>query len=72
MIQKALQYYVVPDNTVPSLEDVADAVQAAIDNDCIIELNWNMKYAGSFARYIYKTDDPTEVYNNRIPHIYAV
>ena len=72
MLKKVENYIVAEYNCPPTKEDIAEAIDVAKNNHCIVSIRWNMKYSGSYQRYIYEDDDVDDVYEIRIPHMYPV
>ena len=74
MIKQIKEYFVVGRNT-PEKEDIAEAIDIAKNNHCIVRIRWTIVYSGysgSYKRYIYEDDDVDDVYENRIPHVYSI
>lgn len=70
---KKLESYILEEkNMTPTLEDVTECVRIAKENDCIVELIWVMKWSGTYKRLIYSDDDPQDVYDHRLPHVYGL
>lgn len=56
----------------PTLEDIKECVEIAKRDNCVVELRWQTKWSGAYARYIWADDDPQEYFNNKIPHVYGL
>lgn len=72
MIQKIVDYYVVPIGETPSLSDIKTAIMIAAKNDCIVRIGWHVNWNGHYSRLITATDDAEEYYKNSIPHVYGL
>jgi hypothetical protein len=59
-------------NETPTLDDIKACVAIAKENDCIVKLEWTMKWSGHYARYIRASDDPQEFYDNKLPKVYGL
>ena len=56
----------------PNIEHIQRCIEIAKENDCIVSLEWTMKWSGHYKRYIYAEDDAQDVFDNRIPHVYGL
>jgi len=52
----------------PTYEELKSAKELAINENCVVHLNWYVQYNGWNDRYIYQTTDIEEM-NNRLRHI---
>lgn len=59
------EYYC--DNT-PSLEEIQEAYNMAVNDNCVVHLNWFVQYNGWNDRYITKDTD-IEKLNHNLRHI---
>ena len=72
MIKEIKTYLIDELSTTPTLDDIQACVEIAKENDCIVELNWIMKWSGQYSRYIRATDDPQEFYDTKLPKVYGI
>lgn len=59
-------------NCSPSNEEIFDAYAEAHDNDCVVKLEWIMKYGGYYSRYVYPDSDVDEVIKSIRSIIYGM
>ena len=52
----------------PTYEELKEAKEIAINENCVTHLKWFVKYSGWHDRYIYQNTDIEEV-NNYLRHI---
>jgi hypothetical protein len=55
-------------NNTPSWEEIQEAHNMAVKEDCVVHLNWFVQYNGWNDRYIMKDTD-IEKLNNSLRHI---
>ena len=72
MIKEVKVYMIDELSTTPTLEDIKECVSIAKEKDCIVQLEWNMKWSGHYSRYIRASDDPQEFYDNKLPKVYGL
>ena len=72
MLKEVKELYIDELNTTPTLDDIKECVSIAKENDCIVKLNWTMKWSGHYARCIRATDDPQEFYDTKLPKVYGM
>lgn len=67
---KKVENYIVAEYNYPTKEDIAEAIDIAKNNHCIVSIRWTRiysGYSGSYQRYIYEDDDVDDVYEKIIP-----
>jgi hypothetical protein len=65
-----LKNYYVPD--IPTKEDLEEAKQICIKENCIIELRWCPNiYAGWYHEYVFEDSDPAEL-DAKTPKVYGI
>ena len=69
---KEVKTYILDDDTGPALEDIEQCVNIAKSTNCVVKLEWIMKWSGHYERIIRSEDDPQDYYENHIPHIYGL
>ena len=69
---KPIKPYLLVTGDPPGFNDIKDCIAIARKENCVVQLIWSMKWSGTYDRYIYADDDPSEVMKNRIPHTYGV
>jgi hypothetical protein len=66
-----IKNYYVPD--IPTKEDLEEAKQICIKENCAIELRWCPNiWAGWYHIYIYNNSNIDEVYDTQVPKVYGV
>ena len=72
MLKEVKEFYIDELNATPTLDDIKTCVAIAKENNCIVKLNWTMKWSGNYARCIRASDDPQEFYDNKLPKVYGL
>ena len=72
MLKEVKTYLIDGLNETPSLDDVKQCVEIAKENNCVVKLEWIMKWSGHYSRYIWADDDPQEFYDNKLPQLYGM
>ena len=65
-------YLLEKHETTPTVEHIQRCIEIAKENDCIVSLEWVMKWNGHYSRYIYADDNALDVFNNRLPKVYGL
>lgn len=65
-------YLLEKHETTPTVEHIQHCIDIAKENDCIVSLEWVMKWSGHYSRYIYADDNALDVFNNRLPKVYGM
>lgn len=56
----------------PEKQDLIDAKQMCVDENCVVELRWYPNYyAGWYYLYIMKDSNVDEMYENQVPKVYG-
>ena len=60
----------------PKIEDIEEAYKIVSENNCIVELMWDVEYSGRYTRYIHPETitnlSAQEYFDNIVPHVYGV
>ena len=72
MLKEVKAYMIDELDKTPTLQNIEECIAIAKENDCIVELNWTMKWSGHYTRYIRANDDPQDFYNNKLPRVYGL
>ena len=58
---------------IPTKEDLVEAKQICINEDCVIDLKWCPSvFTGWQHVYVYKNSNIDNVYETQVPKVYAV
>ena len=69
---KELKHCILDYNTTPTLDDIKQCIFLAKSTDTVVKLEWDVKWSGHYSRLIRADDDPQDIYDNHIPHIYGM
>jgi hypothetical protein len=68
---KELKSYICEFDTVPTDDDLMQAIEIAKKDNCVVEIHWTLKWSGHYARYFY-ADDTLETARDKLPKIYGM
>ena len=71
-MKKVEIYSLEKHETRPTVEHIQQCIDIAKENDCIVSLEWTIKWSGHYSRYIYADDEALDVFNNRLPKVYGM
>ena len=61
----------VLDHKAPSLNDIEEAKNIAMENHCLVKIEWDIPFSGNYNGIISEYDDPEEIFDS-LPKVYGV
>lgn len=68
---KEVKTIMVLDHKAPSFNDIEEAKAIAIENHCLIKIEWSIPYSGNYHKLISEYDDPEEIFDS-LPKVYGL
>lgn len=56
----------------PIIEDIQRCIDIAKENDCVVRLEWYIKWSGNYHIYIDSKSNAEHVYIHEVPKVYPV
>jgi len=68
---KEIKTVIVIGNKSPSVEDIAEAILYASENNCLVKIEWHIPYSGSYSRVVHGDSNVQEI-KDSLPKVYGL